>query len=67
MAKINLSKECKQEITEITEQLKRKGINIGVDVEVYWAEPGMMYSFRCSKGNYYKSIKTSGEWLITKA
>jgi hypothetical protein len=66
MAKIKISKQTKQEIEEITEQLKRQGTNVGSEVELLWLEPGMMYTFICSRGGHWKAVKSTDQWFITK-
>lgn len=66
MKKIRVEKEVQKEIQAVVDQISRKGITTGRYIDVIWAEPGIMYTFKCSMSGHWKAIKTAGEWLVTK-
>lgn len=67
MKRIRVEKELQKEIKTIVDQISRKGIKTGQNIDVIYAEPGIMYSFKCSMSGHWKAVKSSGEWFITKA
>lgn len=66
MKKIRVEKELQKEIQTIVDQINRKGIHTGQYIDILWAEPGIMYSFKCSMSGHWKAVKSAGDWLVTK-
>lgn len=64
--KIRLDRELEKEVKEIVEQVKRTGVHTGSQIDILWAEPGIMWSFKCSMSGYWKAIKIAGHWSLTK-
>ena len=64
--RVRLEKELEKEVKEILEQVKRTGVHVGRNVDILWAEPGIMWSFKCSMSGYWKAVKIAGHWSLTK-
>jgi hypothetical protein len=66
MKRIRVDMDVQHEIKAIVDQISRRGIKTGQNIDILWAEPGTMYSFRCSMSGHWKAVKLAGEWLVTK-